>query len=273
MIGRPGWYYFYLFYLAAMGIGLIFTLYPLSGAGNLWRGLRITYPFFLFFILYKATGPQVFMIFDQPFDARIVALEKTIFGVDPAFALQRYMEVWLNELMSFVFISFYLLIPAAAITLFFKQKWISLEKLTLSTSLAFYISYLIFILFPVIGPEIYLSDYYYLPIMGPFFTPLAGEIVHRSGQYGAAMPSIHGGAMPSLHCAVTLIAAWIMAREFKWLLPVSMVLLMLVCVSMVYGRHHYISDIIAGLVLGWLAVKIGDIWLGKQMAGTEGDQK
>ncbi len=211
------------------------------------------------------------MIFDQPFDSQIVALEKMIFGVDPAFALQPYMEVWLNELMSFGYISFFVIFPITVVILIVKRKWASLEILTLASSLAFYVSCLLFICYPIVGPSYYLSDYYYLPLIGPIFTPLVPELISFIRVFRIGI--IIGGAMPSLFCAIFLVAVIILSSDAKKLRFIVIPLFILFCVASVYGRYHYISDVIAGLVLGWLAVKIGDIWLGKQMAGRERDDE
>ncbi len=70
----------------------------------------------------------------------------------------------------------------------------------LTTCLTFFISYVIFLIYPVVGPRIYLDDIFYLPLVGPYFTPLAQKIVTKGGLFG--------GAMPSSHCAVALVAVW-----------------------------------------------------------------
>ncbi|MEE9553456.1 MAG: phosphatase PAP2 family protein [candidate division Zixibacteria bacterium] len=256
-INKPGWYFFYMFYFAAAGIGLIFTLFPLPDAGMFWRGLRITYPLFLFLILYSAIGPLIFMIFDQPFDGHIVALEKAVFGVDPAFAVQPYMEVWINEIMSFGYISFFVVFPLTAVILLVKRKWMSLEVLTLSSSLVFYVNCLLFICYPTVGPSYYLSDYYYLPLVGPILTPLAANLIRLLDSYYI---DIVGRAMPSLFCAISLVAVYILASEAKKLRFIVIPLFLLFCVASVYGRYHYVSGIIVGLAIGWLGLLISRKW-------------
>lgn len=252
---RPGWSFTILFYLAAAGMAVIISAYPFSEAGSFWRALRLTYPVFLFTFLYQAAGIQIFTIFKIPFDAQMVTLENTILGADPAFMLQRYMAVWINESINFFYVSYYLTVPAAALILLARGRWISLEKFTLSASLAFYASYLIFIIYPVVGPRFFLSDYYYLPIIGPFFTPLAEKIVGYGGFYG--------GAMPSSHCAVAFVAIASLFAEFKKIRFFLFVYLALLCFSTVYGRYHYVSDVLAGLFVGWLALIISGRWLNR----------
>ncbi len=130
-----------------------------------------------------------------------------------------------------------------------------MERLTLTISISFYVSYIIFVFYPIVGPRFYLQEIYYLPIIGPYITPLAERIVQKAGLYG--------GAMPSSHCAVALAAVAIVAAEFRRLRFVSICLLILLCLSTVYGRYHYFSDVAAGLVLGWLSLVMGNRWQSK----------
>lgn len=252
MTGRPGWIYLLLFYVVAAGIVILIVMFDLAASGLFWKALRLVYPLFLFPFLYEAVGPQIFLIFDHPFDAHVIALEKMIFGVDPAFALQQHMEIWLNEIMNASYISYYFMLPVSAIVLLFKKKWDALERLVLTGAITFYVCYLIFILYPVVGPRFFLSKQYYLPIIGPFFTPLTQRILAGGGLYGAAMPSSH--------CAVALVSLWILAREVRKTAIPSFILVSMLCASTVYGRYHYISDVIAGLVIGAVMLRLVGFW-------------
>ncbi len=255
MVSRPGWFYLFLFYMAAAGIVFLIVIFDLTATGSFWRALRLVYPLFLFLFFRKTMEPQIFLVFDHSFDSHVVALEKMIFGVDPAFALQQYLEVWLNELMSISYISCFLILPVSAAVMLFKKRWGALERLVLASAVVLYVCHLIFIFYPVLGPRFFLSDQYYLPIVGPFFTPLTERLLAGAGLYGAAMPSFP--------CAVALVAVWILAREVPKTAIPSFVLLSLVCAGSVYGRYHYVSDVFAGLLIGGVILWLTGSWQGK----------
>lgn len=261
MIGRPGWLYLLLFYLAAAGIVILIAMFDLAVSGPFWRALRSVYPLFLLAFFSEAVGRQIFLVFDHPFDAQIVALEKMIFGLDPAFALQRYLEVWLNELMNISYFSYYFLLPASVIILLLRKRWDALERLVLTSAVVFYICYLIYIFYPVLGPQFFLSDQYYLPIIGPFFTPLMQRILEGTGFYGASMPSSH--------CAVALVALWILAREIPRIAIPSIIVLSLLCAGAVYSRYHYTSDVFAGLLIGAVTLRVANSWQRKFNEGIK----
>jgi len=252
MAGRPGWFIMLLFYIAAACIVFLMVAFPFDEKSFPWRIIRVSYPMILFIFFYKAIGPQIFLIFDKPFDWMVHNFELSVFGIDPAFAAQRYIDIWMNEFMNFGYFTYYFLLPTALVLFIIMKKWNSLEKMILSSAVTFYICYLIFIFYPVTGPRFYLEQTYYLPIIGPFFTPLTQSVVNFGGLYG--------GAMPSSHCAIALVVTWRMGRDIRQLAIPIVLIALLLCTSTVYGRFHYLTDVIAGLIIGSLGLWISNRW-------------
>jgi hypothetical protein len=252
MSGREGWVFILFFYMAAAGIAAIFIVVPIKESGSVWRVLRTAYPLFLLTLFYKAAETQIFLIFDRPFDPLIHSFEKAIFGRDPAFAIQPYMEIWLNEIMNLAYLSFYLLIPAAFLILYFGRRWEAIERLALSAAVASYICLVVFILFPTAGPRFFLRDYYYLPMIGPFFTPIADIM--------AGSDTVRGAAFPSSHCALGLTVTCVIWGEHRKIGIILSVLLLLICVGSVYGRYTFVSGVIAGIITGWIGLWLSGRW-------------
>ena len=250
MSARQGWYIYLGLYVSAAALTLMITL--MSYQGKIWRTIRLVYPLIIMSFLYEALNPQIFMIHSLPFDSRVNALEMAILGFDSSFALLPQMTVWRNEVMSLAYMSYYFLVPAAVFSMAFRGRWESLEKMALAACVTFYACYLIFIFFPVLGPRFYLGNIYYLPFDGPLFTPLVRKIVNAGGLYG--------GAMPSSHCGIALVVVWYMLKEFKKATLPFLTLIILLCVSTVYGRFHYLSDVIAGLLLAAAMLMITSVW-------------
>jgi membrane-associated phospholipid phosphatase len=66
--------------------------------------------------------------------------------------------------------------------------------------------------------------------------------------------------MPSSHCAAALVAIWYLARQYRWAtVPLSAELLLL-CLSTVYGRYHYVLDVFAGLLIGAMSITLATKW-------------
>lgn len=264
MAGRQGWLNLLFFYLCSGAVVLIMVAFPFSELSAIARAVRNAYPLILFAFLYRAVGPQIFIVFDHPFDPIVHRFELSVFGVDPAFYLQKYLEVWINELMNFAYFSYYLLLPSAAVAFVVLKKWNSLDKLILSSAIAFYACYILFIFFPVLGPRFFLRDIYYLPIIGPIFTPMTQKLVEIGGLYGAAMPSSH--------CAIALIFAWRVSRDIKSMAFPAILLSTLLCLGTIYGRFHYLTDVVVGLIIGALAIWAGGRWIARFDSREEMEQ-
>src|SRR5262245_20709466 len=121
-----------------------------------------------------------------------------------------------------------------------------------STCAAYYLCYVIFVLFPIESPHHTLRHLQRGELSGGPFTAFI-NLIEKRGR-------VHGGAFPSAHVAgsvVALISAWRFARRAGyWLTP----LVLSVCVATVYGRYHYVMDVFAGI----LTVAIG-CWMGQKL--------
>jgi membrane-associated phospholipid phosphatase len=250
--GMPRWLYVLFFYICAGIIVLLMAVFPYDESSKGGKAVRILYPLLLMLFFYRAIGPQLFIVFEDPFDQAIHQLELSVFGVDPAFALQKYVDVWVNEIMHFGYLSLYLIFPVTIIGFLLARRWKSLEKLVLASVLAVGFCFLIHIFFPVAGPRFFLDEIYYLPIVGPLFTPLARKMVDLTGFYGASLPSSH--------CAIAFVVLWGISRDIRKLAIPSFFAFILICATAVYGRFHYLTDAVAGVIIGVLAVAISSLW-------------
>jgi len=61
---------------------------------------------------------------------------------------------------------------------------------------------------------------------------------------------VHGAAFPSAHVAGSMVAL-LAARRYKpWLFWICLPFFAAMCVATVYGRYHYVADVIAGIAMG-----------------------
>jgi len=114
------------------------------------------------------------------------------------------------------------------------------------TCLTFFASYLLFSLYPAEGPRWYFAHEYVNMVDGPVFRQLVNLVI--------ANGAVHGGAMPSSHTGVAfLIMAFCFRYYRRWgwiLLPIVLGL----AAGTVWGRFHYVSDVIVGLAIAVLAL-------------------
>ena len=222
--------------------------------------VRHWYPLVLFILLYEETRYLIHLVFPYSFDFAVNRFELALFGVYPTVWLQKFVSLGLNEYMMFAYSSYYLLLGVMGIGLYFGKKVKEFDNLLFTSAVAYYVSYLGFVLLPVEGPRFALANAYQMEIDGGFFTSLALGLIHKAG--------IQGAAMPSSHVAVALVVLIYARRYHRALCYVLFPVVVSLPISTVYGRFHYVSDVAAGLLVGAASILVCDRLLGKAAAQT-----
>jgi membrane-associated phospholipid phosphatase len=181
-------------------------------------------------------------------DDRVLALEKAVFGLQPLVAIQKLYSVPLNEWMFFVYVFYLIIYPSLGAVIYFKHGEAANEDYLYLLGLVNLICGLGFVVFPVASPMNWPSIRAVLtePLKAGIFGSIAEFIRHH----------IHrpGGSVPSPHCAVATVM-WFMSRRYTrhGFLVLSPVILSLY-VSTVYGRFHYVTDVVAGIAVALLVL-------------------
>jgi membrane-associated phospholipid phosphatase len=204
---------------------------------------RLLYPALLFTIFYEQTSGMMQLLFPEFFDSQLTGFEKSVLGFNPTLWLDRNLiNVWLTEILSFFYVSYYPLIPVFLIPLYFMKRFDILKPALTAICLAYFMSYLLFLLYPIEGPRYYFAAQYASDITGPIFRPLV-ELIQ-------AEAAVHGGCMPSSHVAVAIVIMIFCLKYFK---KVGILVVMMnigMTLGAIYGRYHYISDAVAGALIG-----------------------
>jgi len=233
---------------ALIGTNLLFIVLYIGSLAVL-RHLR---PKLLRFLLRTAsvqfTYLQVFLtsrglqlLFFSWNDDRVLAWEKTVFSLQPLVWVQNFYTPPLTEWMFFVYVVYIIIYPVLGAVIYFRRGEEANEDYLFQLGLINLVCGLGFILFPVAGPmgwekvRVLLTE------------PLRGGVFSSAAEYIRAHIHGDGGSIPSPHCAVATVM-WFMSLKYMrrgfWLLaPVILSLY----VSTVYGRFHYLSDMVIGI--------------------------
>jgi len=240
--GQPSWYYYLIFNFSMIFLVLAIVYCLSSPEKKLAIFFRHWYPVFLFTFLYEEIRYLVHLIFPGFFDSWINRLELAILGDYPTVFLEKLSFPVLNEYFLMAYFSYYFILPILGIALYFRGKLKEFDSLVLATAIAFYLSYLGFIFFPVEGPRYALASLHQIPIKGFIFTPLAQWVVKVAG--------LHGGCMPSSHVAVTMVVFVFAYKYTRRLFYFLGTLIPSLFIGTIWGRFHYLSDVIAGILVG-----------------------
>ncbi|MBP7950926.1 MAG: phosphatase PAP2 family protein [Verrucomicrobiales bacterium] len=236
--------------------------------------LRHFYPILLYTALYHETG-----LLNQLFglgylDASFFRMEQSLFGWQPGIELmQRFPQRGLAELLLASYFCYYLMVGGVGLALFLRNRR-QFDHFLAVISFVFYVCYFIYIFTPVVGPRILLPG-----VVAPLpdglqqwpvpTTPLPVQeaLFFRLMAWIYANFEVPGAAFPSSHVAVALATAWF---SFRYLRPIRWLHLgvaLLLCIATVYGRYHYVIDVLAGIATAVVLVPAGN-WLHRKFSGA-----
>jgi len=146
----------------------------------------------------------------------------------------------LSEYLHFCYAAYVIVIPSVAAYWYVSGRRAAFGELLLLLSTVLLGSYLFFMLLPVDSP------YYLLPRLGP---PLSGhvffDLVHQVSARGGA----RGGAFPSAHVSGAVVVSLVAWRHQRRLAYLLVLITGGVMIATVYGRFHYVLDVLAGAAL------------------------
>ncbi len=253
----------------AVGLILIHLLIQLHAWRPAVRGidfLRHTYPILLYFGFYQETGLLNQMLYSGYLDPHFLRLERWMFGWQPGIELmERFPSRAVSEVLYAAYFSYYLMISGVALALLIRDRRQFAHFISV-VSLVFYVCYLTFIFMPVVGPYILYPGVVTRPLPADVMpaTPLTTPATVQAGVFFQIMAWIFehfetpGAAFPSSHVAVALCTVYF---SFLYLRPIRwahLVMVILLCISTVYGRYHYVTDVIAGVLTAVIMIPLGN---------------
>ena len=256
------WAWVCLHGVLAVGIFRLSRRQRLGFAG--W--LADLYPLPLFLVLYRESEAINHAFFASSLDGTFLAFEAGWFGMQPSLAFaERFPSTLVAEILYGAYFSFYPMIIGMGVWLLRHDRR-SAQRFFGDLAAVFYTCYGLFIVFPVVGPRI--LDLGGLP--PDTLTPLGLTDVGsmppgtQRGPFARLMSFIYdwfegaGGAFPSSHVVV---ACLVLRESFRQRLKLRWVLSLVVpllCLGTVYGRYHYASDVVAGLLIFWPLVRLSE---------------
>jgi membrane-associated phospholipid phosphatase len=236
-----------------IALGIICLAWAAAHSRNrVLRFARDWYPLPLYIFFFEELQGLVHAIFPGWFDRWLIQFDFNFAGVHPSVWLARFSTPALNDFMQFAYMTYFLYLVILPAILYAQKDRIAFWNVMVSTAIANYTIYFIAVLFPIESPYHVLAAMNTTPLTGGYFTA-AIEFIERFGR-------VHGGAFPSAHVAgsaVAMLASW---RCRRWLFWVCLPFFISMCVSTVYGRYHYIADVLAGIAVGALGFAAGS-WL------------
>jgi membrane-associated phospholipid phosphatase len=219
---------------------------------------------FTFLQTYKAANELQLVFFGWQ-DERVLAWERAVLGFQPLVAIQKLYARPLNEWMFFVYVFYMVIYPLLGGIIYFKRGEEANEDYLFQLGLVNLACGVGFLLFPVASPM------YWPKVRALLTKPMPAGVFGIAAEFIRGHIHQPGGSVPSPHCAVATVM-WFMSRKytrrgFLWLAPIMLSLY----VSTVYGRFHYLTDMVIGIAAGIAVILVAPAleraWSGPGAAG------
>jgi membrane-associated phospholipid phosphatase len=236
-----------LFWIHA-GLAVLILLLARPWRSRVLVAMHAWYPLACFAFFFEEMQFLVHAFHQEWFDEYLIAIDRVVFGVHPTVWVERFTTYWLTELLQLAYASYFLLPFIVGAAVWVKQRRDEFDRFMLASAVAYVTCYVVFVAFPIEGPFHTLRHLQQVELPGgPVNAAVAW--IERYGR-------VHGGAFPSAHMAgsvVALLAAWqAVPRLGRGLLPIVMAIAM----ATIYGRYHYVVDIVAGALVGTMGVLV-----------------
>lgn len=221
-------------------------------AQKFWHFWRHWYPHLFFLFCFEEMGKLVHLVSPGWQDAKLIAFDKWLTGVNPSLWLERFAHPALNEFTQFAYFTYFVFLLVLGGILYYRGDWKGYWSVMSYSAIGYGIGYVIALVFPVQSPWFTMAGMWHGDLVGGPFTALV-NLIEKFGR-------VHGAAFPSQHVAGAVAALWGAWRHRRWLFWVFLPFVLCMCVSTVYVRNHYVADVLAGAVTGTLGYLIG-VWL------------
>lgn len=248
--------------IAIIGLILFIGLILNDKKSPLARIIRNFYflPLLFYFI---SEGDYINNVFFPDLDRYIANFELTLFSEHPGVVLTNIFNFrWFSELMSLVYLLYYLLFIYFFIRVYIKNNE-QFEYVSFVVSMIFYMLFIIFMLCPVTGPQFYLIPPENQIPAGYHIRDVAHWIFLKFDQPAFTFPSMSAVMM----CVISYLTYRNLKPFFKFMLPLAI----LVCIASIYLKLHFAIDVIAGLLafpaLYWMSSRTY-VWVNSILKGN-----
>jgi membrane-associated phospholipid phosphatase len=218
-------------------------------AQKLWHFWRHWYPHLFFLFCFEELGKLMHLVTPAWQDAKLIAADYWLAGVHPTVWLEQFATPARNEFMQLVYLTYFTYLLVVGGVLYYRRDWHGYWSVMTYSAAGYAIGYVIAILFPIQSPWFSMAGAWHGPLQGGPITATINFIEH----YGR----VRGAAFPSEHVAGSVAALWGAWRHRRWLFWVLAPMVVCMCVSTVWGRYHYVVDVVGGVVTGTLGYMIG----------------
>ncbi len=214
-----------------------------------WHFWRHWYPHLFFLFCFEELGKLVHLVNPGWEDAKLIAFDHWLTGMNPSLWLEKFAHPALNEFMQFAYFTYFVYLLILGAILYYRRDFEGYWAVMTYSAVGYVFGYVISMFFPVQSPWFTLAGQWHGKLTGGPFAALI-NVIEKLGR-------VHGAAFPSQHVAGAIAALWGAWRHRRSLFWTFLPFVACMCVSTIYVRNHYVADVLGGMVTGTLGYFIG----------------
>lgn len=184
-------------------------------------------------------------------DAQLLALDLSVFGVEPSVAWDRFVTPQTTEWFAFFYFLYFFLLTAHVVPMFFAARNTQrLAHFALGLFMVFCFGHLGYLLVSGWGPYHLLEGKFAHALDGGLFYRLVMATVAAGGAQRDIFPSLHTAA-PTFFALFAWQNRGALPWRYTWL-PMAFIASQIIGATM-FLRWHYLIDVVAGLTLAFTA--------------------
>jgi len=269
--GLPGWPWLLAGHAVAMAaVHCLLVAYRARPCNRFLNFVRHFYPILLYTPFYRETSLLNLLFVHHYLDPAFLRFEERLFRCQPSVAFMNALPYRaVSELFYLSYFSYYVMIAGVGLALYFRKRTAFFHYVSV-VSFVFYVCYLTYIFLPVLGPPAFFIplDNYPAQASLPYF-PLAFPESVKGGTFFMIMKFVYaefdgpGAAFPSSHVAVAICTLCFSWRYLKPIRYAHLVVVVLLSVSTVYCRFHYVIDVLAGAATACVLIPLAEFLYAK----------
>ncbi len=214
-----------------------------KNSNNLVKLLHLLYPALFLIFVFDSIHISLPYINPNVYDEFLANIDFKLLGFNPTVAIEKILNPYLTELMYYLYLFYFFMPFIIVIYLYRKKMYRELDKTVLFLLMTFYGSYLLYYVFPALGPRFYppLEALQTVPLKGILFTDIIRDTISK-------LEHNKFDAFPSLHAAVSLSVLMSIAKYNKRWFYLFLPIVTGIFISLIYCRYHYFIDIIGGVL-------------------------
>ncbi|MBN1664751.1 MAG: phosphatase PAP2 family protein [Deltaproteobacteria bacterium] len=197
-------------------------------------------------IIYMEHSTLIPRINPHDVDDLLIGADRFLFaGHDPTVLMERFTHPVLTEFLQIVYTSYYFLPAVLCFWLYAKGDKSAFHISASALLIGFYISYIGYYASPAIGPRFTLDHLQIMPLDGVLTFHFLRNALDQ-------MEGITRDCYPSGHAMISFITVLLARRYLKSYAVAALVWTLLLLISAIYLRYHYVVDVIVGIALSFV---------------------